>query len=630
MRNTFMIILLIATASAPISCTTQLQIRTLHKEHPSIGVMMQEEQLARMEKPVVRDTVREESDVMNAILDENGEMKPIDVLDAAFVVARHKQVSERHGTVELDFEIVVPEIMLNTAWQVRITPVLTILNDKEQLDSILISGKDYKRRQQNGYEKYEKYLKSLLPLNEEELFLYRRSLKLFLERYAAAPFGVTEEEAVKHYTKNWLKRLNLIRHSRVGKKYERFVKSPYINGGVRIDTIIDKSGGNIHYRYRQLINTTPKMRRIDMNLRSSIETDGSILYSNLSKDTTKFYISSISSLADNREKYIVKITSRDSVITARADIRFELDKYYFKEEIADNKKEFGKAESILNSLLENKDLVLDSIIIKGGASPEGRQDYNKRLSQERAGFVLKKVKETVKKHRDGRERIYFASIEDLSSIIDTTGNMSSMHPAAPIDYDNIYKNIRAYGIGEDWAGFEKHLMLSGCFSESQVSEILRCVSDTDESAKEERLRELPYYKTISDSIYDKMRNVEFSFHIHKKDAISDTVVTTQIDTLYMKGVGYLKDRDYKKALEYLNGYKDYNTALAYLLMDYNYSALGILENLEASGDRDYLMAIAYSRLGDTEKAVRFLKSAIEQDNKFKYRYRLDPECAKLI
>ena len=299
-----MIRLLIATASAPISCTTQLQIRTLHKEHPSIGVMMQEEQLARMEKPVVRDTVREESDVMNAVLDENGEMKPIDVLDAAFVVARHKQVSERHGTVELDFEIVVPEIMLNTAWQVRITPVLTILNDKEQLDSILISGKDYKRRQQNGYEKYEKYLKSLLPLNEEELFLYRRSLKLFLERYAAAPFGVTEEEAVKHYTKNWLKRLNLIRHSRVGKKYERFVKSPYINGGVRIDTIIDKSEGNIHYRYRQLINTTPKMRRIDMNLRSSIETDGSILYSNLSKDTTKFYISSISSLADNREKYI--------------------------------------------------------------------------------------------------------------------------------------------------------------------------------------------------------------------------------------------------------------------------------------------------------------------------------------
>lgn len=83
-------------------------------------------------------------------------------------------------------------------------------------------------------------------------------------------------------------------------------------------------------------------------------------------------------------------------------------------------------------------------------------------------------------------------------------------------------------------------------------------------------------------------------------------------------------------MEYLNGYKDYNTALAYLLMDYNYSALGILENLEASGDRDYLMAIAYSRLGDTEKAVRFLKSAIEQDNKFKYRYRLDPECAKLI
>ena len=83
-------------------------------------------------------------------------------------------------------------------------------------------------------------------------------------------------------------------------------------------------------------------------------------------------------------------------------------------------------------------------------------------------------------------------------------------------------------------------------------------------------------------------------------------------------------------LDCLKYYDDYNTALTYLLMDYNRSALNILKKLKKDAERDYLLAISYSRLGDTEKAREFLGSAIKQDEKFKYRYKLDPECSGLL
>ncbi len=630
MSKSFIITMLIVAAMIPASCSTAGQLRKVNAGELGAGVIMQHGELARMETAVKRDTAENRSDVMNAVPDENGEMTPIDVLETAYVFAKHKQVSERRGQVELDFEIVVPGLMFNPSWQIRITPVLTILGEQELLDSLLITGEMYKEAQLRGYEKYERYIKSLLPLDEEDLFLYKRDLRIFLERFALSPFGVSEEEAVKHYTKQWLKRLNLIRHSRKDKKYERFVKSPFITGGVRIDTIMNKAENSITYRYRQTVNTIPRMKRIDLNLRSAIMADGERIYSRTGDDTVRFYISSISSLADNREKYIKMISKRDSIINAEANIRFELDKSYFKDSIADNKREFGRITGILEEIFENDGLILDSIIILGAASPEGDCEYNLKLSSERAAYILNKIRKFIKEHRDNDRHILFTSFAGNSSLPDTTDTYSLVHTVVPFDYDKLQKNISACGIGEDWDGMERLLVSTTAFTDMQKREILACMSLNEAEERERRLKSLPYYETISDSLFNRMRNVKFTFHLHKKDAINDTITTTVIDTTYMNGLHYLRERDYKKALDCLKYYDDYNTALTYLLMDYNRSALNILKKLKKDAERDYLLAISYSRLGDTEKAREFLGSAIKQDEKFKYRYKLDPECSVLM
>ena len=628
MRKTFVILLLImCVVMIPASCSVSYRARVLNRQMPDAGVMIRQSELAHMESATRRDT--SEDGMMNTdTLDRAGSpFGKTRLLDAAYVVARHKQVSERHGCVELEFDIVVPDIMTDPSWQVRITPVITILGKSEELDSLLITGNGYLQAQRRGYDKYERYVSSLLPLDSEELYLYKRSLGLFLERFAAAPFGVSEEEAVRHYTKQWLKRLNLIRHSRKDRKYERFVKSPYINGGVRIDTIIDRAGESVVYRYFQTINTAPKMKRIDLNLKSSIVHDGRTLYSHTNMDTARFYISSLSSLADNRERYVWRISTRDSIINTEADILFEKDKEYFVDEIAGNAAEFRRIERMMLSIFEDDRLVTDSIIIRGAASPEGDYNYNKRLSGARAEFVLGKIRALVQKYRRDGVHISYTSLGE-NSLIDTTENLSPVH-AAPFDYQKLYDNIKAYGIGEDWAGFEAALIEAGCFDERQKNEILLCVLAKDPEERERKMKALPYYENISDSVFSKIRNVRFEFHLHKKDAINDTIKTAEIDTVYMKGLLYLRERDYKNALEALKKYRDYNSALAYLLMEYNHTALEILKGLERTASRDYLLAIAYSRTGNTEEAVKFLDSAISLDDRFGYRYRLDPECAKL-
>ena len=112
--------------------------------------------------------------------------------------------------------------------------------------------------------------------------------------------------------------------------------------------------------------------------------------------------------------------------------------------------------------------------------------------------------------------------------------------------------------------------------------------------------------------------------------VKDTVHTTVLDTAYMNGVQAIRDRDYERALTTLRPYNDYNTAIAYLCMDYNASALQILEKLEKTAQVNYMLAVLYSRRGDEQKAVECYIRACSQDPTYVHRGNLDPEISVLI
>ena len=139
-----------------------------------------------------------------------------------------------------------------------------------------------------------------------------------------------------------------------------------------------------------------------------------------------------------------------------------------------------------------------------------------------------------------------------------------------------------------------------------------------------------YYPYLSKELYPRLRTVIFAFRLHRRNMLQDTIRTTVLDTAYMAGVQAIRDRDYKQALTLLRPYADFNTAIAYCCLDYNASALAILEKLDRNAEVNYMLALLYARQGDERSAVECYLHACTQNGAFVHRGNLDPEISALI
>ena len=112
--------------------------------------------------------------------------------------------------------------------------------------------------------------------------------------------------------------------------------------------------------------------------------------------------------------------------------------------------------------------------------------------------------------------------------------------------------------------------------------------------------------------------------------VKDTVHTTEVDSTYMLGLEALRERDYETALSLLSESRDYNTAIAYVSLDYNASAMDILKDLEKTPQVNYMLALLYARKGDNQNAVQYYLNACHEDRSYVFRGNLDPEINVLI
>ena len=189
-------------------------------------------------------------------------------------------------------------------------------------------------------------------------------------------------------------------------------------------------------------------------------------------------------------------------------------------------------------------------------------------------------------------------------------------------------NIKTHSIPEEWDMLIDMIHRDTTLKDKQS--ILECLKIDDLDAREKALQKTGDYKYIKDVLYSNLRTVKFDFFLHRKGMIKDTVHTTEVDSVYMKGVQALEDRDYENAVQLLRPYMDYNSAVAFVCMDYNQSALSVLTTLPQTAQRDYMLAIVYARLGKEQKAVEHFLQSVEQDYSMRHRGNLDPEVSQLI
>ena len=626
------------------SCFTPSKIETVQREklHAEIGLVQEPllpkgevHELARPDTLIVHDDDGREMILMKAIKDENGEMVATDVINAAVVEARFRNVAERHGKVDVAFQIRVPKEMQDDAWQLRFYPEMHILEDTLKLDQVVITGAKYRKAQLRGYQQYEKFLASIV--TDSTRFINMHLLELFIQRnipdlYAfktdstyvsdaqfQSVFGVTEQDAIEHYTNAFSKRLNARRAARRDEMYNKYVRVPIASEGVRLDTVITAANGDFIYNYVQTIHTLPKLRKVDVVLTGDIFKQEKRLYEIPTTEPLTYYISSLSSFVDDTPRYKKKIISRRVEANTACYIDFEQGSAEIIEDMSHNRSEMGRIKKNLGSLIENREFDLDSIVVTASCSPEGSVAFNTRLSQRRSEAVSRYFSDFIKAYRDSlREEnlvhIYFDGMRE-EDIPGQAGN----------DVRFIARNNP-----ENWRMLDVLVEQSEVLTENEklIYKDIREIENPD--LREESLSWQDFYPHLREVLYPRLRTVKFDFHLHRKGMVKDTIQTTVIDEEYMAGVQAIRDRDYETAIQLLRPYQDYNAAVAFCAMDYNASALAILEALPETDQVNYLLAVIYSRQGKDKEAVEHYLRACRQTPAYIHRGNLDPEISELI
>ena len=612
----------------------QAELSTARDRHPAVPCRSSQADsllLARQDTTlVVEDLEGNRVILMKAAVDSSGELMASDVLDAAVVTARFKNVAERGGKVDIRFTIRVPEGMRDSRWQLRFTPEMYMLGDSLGLEPVFITGTAYRKRQLRGYEQYERFLARiisdttrLIDLTQLEVFIrrnlpdvyrFKSDTSFVSDETFASFYGVTEQEALQHYTKTFLLRRNDRLRARREEMYHRYVKVPIDAGGIRLDTVIHSPDGSFSYEYVQTVHTRPGLRKVEIRLGGGIFEEDRRLAALEKGEPLTFYISSLSTLTEDRERFLTRVIERRVMANTACYIAFESGRADIRPGLGGNAGEIGRIRANLRTLLQNREFDLDSILVTATCSPEGSWGFNERLSRQRSVSVA----DYFGRYLDSLQRA------ERTFHIDLSGEADLARDDSP--------DIRFLSRSEpeNWTLLDRLVRSDSLLSARQKADYFDLAAETDPDSREHRMRCKDYYRHLREDLYPRLRIVRFDFHLHRKGMVRDTVHTTVPDTVYAGGLQALRDRDYARAVSILGPYRDYNTAVAYCAAGMGASAMDVLRGLPEDDKTYYLKAILHSREGDEKHAVECYLRACSLNPSYVSRGNLDPEIATLI
>ena len=609
-------VLIILLAVSLFSCSPYSKIRNIRSGNVNFSLQVAGEESAEEEENEVvidsiRSTLTDEPIIMNAIRDtETGEMVATDVISASRVTARFRNVAERAGYVSLSFDVSVPSGMSDSQWQLKVMPFMTIQQDTVPLDAIYITGEKYRAGQLRGYQRYREFLASIITDTTD--FIRMGQLEMFLKRHypqtyamkrdssviphpmAENLFGVTQREALEHYTRHLKRTANERRKARTGKMYEKFVRDPIVKEGIRLDTVLVAADGDFVYRYVHTFRSRAGLKKVQVSLDGRLYEKGECIHEFPFPDELTFYISSLSTLADNRIKYRMYVLERNIYDNTKAFIDFRQGSSQVDTALGENAAELERVRKCIDDVLAKDYLELDSLVIVASCSPEGSFGLNRKLSAARSEAVRKYVGEFV-----------------------------------PLEWRD---SLKASELPENWEQLERLIANDTLISEKSKDQMLEMIAEMeDPDVVERKFSAMKEYRYMREKLYPKLRSVRFDFYMHRTGMQKDTVHTAEVDTVYMAGIEALEALDYKRAVTLLRPYGDFNSALAFMAADYNHSALDVLGRLcDTDPKVCYLKALVLSRLGQHDEALKYFDLCLAYDPYMRHRANLDPEMHLLV
>lgn len=476
------------------------------------------------------------------------------------------------------------------------------IKEQEQIVRDLAQGKDttgihekyqkeFRKKSDNQYEYWVKREKALriIPKKFQDIIESGRSLEDITNDFVAESDSASI--AQHRYLYDQIAE-NEMKAERKEEKFRELVIFPY-SEGARIDTVINPSEDFVYY-YHQDFPVVQGLKQISLTMEGKVDAVDRSRFTIPPLDTLKFYISSLSQLADTTLIYKETMLRRNVFNKGTAYTEYPPNGWTFDARYGNNKAEIDKIIGTFRNFKDNKQLVIDSVQMTATSSLDGAFQKNAELSKKR---VLS-VKEYIVKN-----------LPDVTN--------------ADLLFKASYK-------GEDWNTLGLNIMKRNDIQhKNEIIEMLSNATDPDECEKNIKKTYRDDYRLIQDSIYPLLRKVDFIFSMHRKDLESDSL-HREIIPEYVKGLQLLQDRKYWEAIEILANYPDFNAALCLASIGQDEKAYEVLKRLEPNGNTEYLMSIVLYRLKREEEAADHLLRACQLDPSKTFRVSLDTEAREIF
>lgn len=557
--------------------------------------------------------------MLDRVVDEaTGEEMASVNMEAITVMASSKTVVERLGEITIDFNVSIPRSMQDTRWCLNFVPVAVDNFGVEQvLEPVVIKGELFSDVEKRHVWQMDTYLNKLLGEEGEST----TNTILLAKYYEALNAQPTEA-----------------RRRKVRKTFEETIRFP-LKTEVRLDSVI-RHRSDITYYYRQTVKPTSGMRRLHLHFDSHIEAVNGVAYQLPPSDTLTYYISSMISLIDTTMVYRKEVISKYLVVNdrnqlgCRVNVVFPQGKTNIIDTLRDNRQQIANIRTLMDSLVNHNEFIVDSIVLTAASSPEGSYKLNTSLAERRADALKEYI--IANFQRSPEDNLTFEAVALPDSL------MGAATPAAVATVDttaeepiDLRKVLVVRWIGEDWDEFEYQLnedsVMCADPAKDKIIALARSIKNPDAREAQIRAKYPEQYRYILKNLYPNMRAVNFKYDLRRRGMVQDTLITDVPDTTYLRGVELLRQRDYQKALEILVDYETPNTALVDMSLGYNHNAYDILRKCRnRSANSEYLYAICCSRLGKLREGVASYNRAVAMDERLMFRAGLDPEIQDLL
>ena len=247
-------------------------------------------------------------------------------------------------------------------------------------------------------------------------------------------------------------------------------------------------------------------------------------------------------------------------------------------------------QAALDEILANERKTLVSTDVVAYASPDGKEDQNAKLSDNRSKSAEKAYKKVVK----GKE---------------------------------VAGDVNVTSVAEDWEGFQELVAASDLEDKDLIIRVLSMYSDP--AVREKEIKNMSaVYSTLAKDVLPELRrarfiaNVEFQNYTNEEllQLIADNIDVLD-ETALLRAATLVKENDqkieiYKKAAEkYDSAVAKYNMAVVYIWMNEIDKAAAALKGLEMDADWQNAMGVIALRKGQLEAANNYFKKAGTQTAK---------------